>query len=299
MAIHVSHIAQLVTSLQISSCYRRSPSRTGFVNQHSVWLTASTLVAIARIGRYLPILWGGALRKSHSQNNPLKAPTEEQFDATEIIAGFPLPSIQRALANVCMLESKDSVQNVAEGLRCPSRQAARVLEELERRGFVVKSNKRAHWDLTQRGKALAFYWKPPGRLHPAIEREDADIACMESFGSATCFVLRPTSDNEDVFEEAMLDVGVNLQYENERVIEVNLMLPHNYDEPEGGATIESSFYINIAEAKAVVSGLQDAVSRAEKELARRAAKGERRAQKSVPRKQGGGDTASRKKSQRR
>ena len=73
----------------------------------------------------------------------------------------------------------------------------------------------------------------------------------------------------------MLDVGVNLQYDNERLIEVNVVLPHDYEEPEGNATIESSAYVNVTETKVLISGLQDAFTRAEKELARRASNSER------------------------
>ena len=214
----------------------------------------------------------------------MKTPTEEQFDATEMIAGFPLPSIQRALAYVGMLDSRDDIKNVSDGLRCPAHQALRVLEELERRGFVTKLKKAKHWDLTQRGRALAYYWKPPRKLHPAIEREDTDIACIESFGSTPCFILRGTPDNEDVFEDAFLDVGVNVQYENERLIEINVVLPHDYEEPESNAAIESTVYIGIAEAKVILAGLQTAITRAEKELARRAAKNERNEKKPARRK---------------
>jgi hypothetical protein len=191
-----------------------------------------------------------------------------------MVAGFPLASIQRALAYVGMLESMDDIKNVSEGLRCPPHQALRVLEELERRGYVTKLKKAKYWDLTERGRSLAYYWKPPRKLHPAIEREDSDIACMEAFGTVQCFILRPTSDDEDVFEDAVLDVGVNLQYDNERLIELNVVLPHDYEEPEGNATIESSAYVSVAEAKVLISGLQDSVTRAERELARRASKSE-------------------------
>jgi hypothetical protein len=87
-----------------------------------------------------------------------------------------------------------------------------------------------------------------------------------------------------VFEDAFLDVGVNVQYENERLVEINVVLPHDYEEPESNATIESTVYIGVAEARVILTGLQTAITRAEKELARRAAKSERNEKKPARRK---------------
>ncbi len=221
----------------------------------------------------------GTSRRSDAQHNSAPTLTPEQFDATETIAGFSLVSIKRALSHVGLMDDRDDIKSVSDSLHCPEQQALRVLEELEKRGYVEKSAKRKQWNTTRRGWSLVIEWHPPRRFQPALEREDKDRVTLECFDLVPCFLLRPTPDGEQVFEEAMLDVGINPTYDNERLIELNVMQPDDYDDPYGGALIETSAYVDIAGAKQLIADLQLAVAGATKELARRTAACERKAKR--------------------
>jgi hypothetical protein len=196
---------------------------------------------------------------------------QPEFDASEIIAGFPLTEVKRALAWVGVMPDRDDIENVQDALNCPPHQAERLLEALENRGFVVKTAKDRQWDTTQLGHQLTLYWKPPRRMHPAIEREEESGIHSEGFESVPCFVYRSSSDDGVSFEECEIDVGLCVQFENDRVIEINVVQPDFYDDRNGSSTIEQSVYIGIDDARKLAKGLETAIERADRELARRKA----------------------------
>jgi hypothetical protein len=196
--------------------------------------------------------------------------TEDDFDANERVAGFSLVSIKRALGWIGIMDDRDDIKSVVEALKCPPRQALRVLEELERRELITKTAKRNQWQTTPKGHRLAFYWLPPRRFIPAIERASRPVSGM-GFDSVRCGILRSTADGADMFEEAEIDPAMSVEHEGQRLVEINVTQPHDYDEPHGGARIELSLYLSPAEAKAFVGGLQQAIEAADKETARRAA----------------------------
>jgi hypothetical protein len=195
---------------------------------------------------------------------------KSDFDASEIIAGFPLPSIKRAIAWVGIMDDRDDIKNVADALGCQRPQAERVLEALERRGLVVKSAKKRQWDTTALGWQLRFQWQPPRRIEPVIDRDEETDAINEGFGTVPCSILRSKADDDVAFEEADLDVGVFIEYESPRVIEISISQPDYYDYREESSTIETSVYIGVEEAKRFAEALQSAIARAEAEMVRRA-----------------------------
>ncbi len=199
--------------------------------------------------------------------------TEENFDANERIAGFSLARIKKALSWVGVLDERNDVDNVAQALHCPIGQALRVLDELERREFVTKAKKRNQWATTLKGRQLAFHWQPPRRYSPAIDRNSRAI--NECFDSVRCGILR-TVDREDMFEEAEVTASVNVEYEGERLVEINLCQPDDYDDEAGGSNIVSSIYLAPTDAKIFVIGLQKAIKKAELIVARSAAAKTRR-----------------------
>ena len=194
------------------------------------------------------------------------------FDPAETIAGFPLLSIKRALGWVGIMDDRDDVARVAEALTCPRSQAERVLAALERRGMVTPTAVKTQWKTTKLGWQLAMHWKPPPRIEPAIalENDDDSEAINEVFDDVPCSILRTTPDEEDTFEEARLEVGVLVEYASPRVIEISVSIPDDYDHPHSSATIESSVYIGIDDAKRFAMALQTAIGRADAEIARRA-----------------------------
>ena|SRR5450432_2988929 len=97
-----------------------------------------------------------------------------EFHADERIAGLYLVAIKKALGWVGIMEDRDDVANVSEPLGCGPRQALRVLEELERRGFVTKMPKRNQWKTTEKGHRLAHRWVPPRRFRPAVATREYD-----------------------------------------------------------------------------------------------------------------------------
>jgi hypothetical protein len=196
---------------------------------------------------------------------------KEEFTASEVVAGFPLVSIKRALSHVGLMDDRDDIKIVAEALRCPRGQAEGVLDTLERRGFVTKAGKKNKWDMTPLGNRLRFHWKPPRRIEPVIERDEDSAAINEGFESVWCSILRADSNDSITFEEGQFEVGVFVDYESDRVIELSVVQPDFYDDPESSSTIETSVYLDVAEAKKLAHGLQAAIERAEAEIARRAA----------------------------
>jgi len=199
-----------------------------------------------------------------------------EFDPGEVIAGFPLVGIKRALTWVGVMEDRDDIKNVAKALGCPLGQAERVLEALERRGFVTKAPKKRQWETTPLGNRLHFEWKPPRRIQPAIEREDEGDANNEIFESVPCLILRPASDEGAALEECDIEVGLFVEYETDRVIEISVTQPDDYDHRDHSSTIESSVYLGVSDAKRFAAALQTAIGRAEAELARRATEKPRR-----------------------
>lgn len=200
---------------------------------------------------------------------------DEEFDGNDRVLGFSLVSIKRALGWVGIMDDRDDVRSVSQALKCPEQQAIRVLEELERRGFVAKTEKRRQWTTTPKGHRLAFFWLPPRRFSPAIERETS--RCGEGFPPSRCGILRSTEDGADMFEEAEIDPTLSVQYEGDRLVEINVTQPHDYDDDEaGGASIELSVYLTAAEAKALAASLQQAITAAEREAARRVVEDARR-----------------------
>lgn len=206
----------------------------------------------------------------------LREKAAEEFNANELIAGFPLPSIQRAMVHIGIMDDRDDVKTVAGTLKCPENQAVRVLEELERRGLVTKTKKRKQWDKTEHGHRLAYYWQAPRKLVPAIERGDASEVTNMGFESVPCSIHRATPDEEVALEEAMLDVGTFKEYDNERLVEINVLQPNDYAEPDSGGHIELSVYLSVEHARQFMRGLEQAIAEAERELARRAAREKRR-----------------------
>ncbi len=194
---------------------------------------------------------------------------QKEFDAGEVIAGFPLASIKRALTWVGVMEDRDDIKNVASALRCPPGQAERVLDALERRGLVSKAARKRQWETTPLGHRLKYYWQPPRKLEPAIEREAERGASNQVFETVPCSILRTSSDEGAAFEEADIEIGVFVEYETERLIEISLSQPDEYDHRDGSSTIERSAYVGVAEAKKLATALQKSIEHAERELIRR------------------------------
>jgi hypothetical protein len=175
------------------------------------------------------------------------ADKESEFDANERVAGFPLAGIQRALGWVGIMDDRDDIKCVAEALHCPPSQAARVLDELEKRGFVTRAGMKNQWKHTEKGWRLAHAWQSSRRLIPAIESPSTGTNLI--LESVPCSILRTTEDNADVFEEARVSVGVHVEYEGERLIEIAVEQPNDYDEPDGGALIDRTLYVTAGDAK--------------------------------------------------
>src|SRR5579859_3638391 len=192
------------------------------------------------------------------------------FDPAETIAGFPLKSIRRALGSIGIMDG-DHVAHVAKTLSCPRSQAERVLAAAERRGLVTPTGVKDQWKTTDLGWELAMHWKPPPRIEPAIalDGDDDPKAINEVFDEVPCSLLRTTPDDDDAFEESTLQVGVFVEYASPRVIEISVSIPDDYDYPDESATIESSVYIGVEDAKRLMKALQTSVERAEQEIARR------------------------------
>jgi hypothetical protein len=197
----------------------------------------------------------------------------KEFDATEVVAGFPLPSIRHALQWVGVMDDRDDIKTVAEALKCPNSQAERVLENLEERGFVAKGTRKRQWEQTPLGWRLSHEWQPPRRIHPVIVRDDDDDddddVINRGFDTVPCFILRSNGD-DDTFEEADLDVGVWVQYESDKVVELNISQPYDY-EHRNSSRIEWSVYLGVADAKQFAKALLEAIEHGEKEIARRVA----------------------------
>jgi ribosomal protein S19E (S16A) len=197
----------------------------------------------------------------------------EEFDANDRILGFSLLSIKRALQWVGMMEDRDDIDYVAEALGCPEQQALRVLEELEHRGLVTKAQKKRQWVTTPKGHRLALYWHPPRVLRPAIEYEAGPGSINEQFEAVPCSIWRHTPDEEEMFEEGEIDVGVHVDYDTDRLIEINISQIDEYQgESNGSSVCERSVYISATDARTLLEGLQKAIAGAEEESARRVAR---------------------------
>ena len=197
---------------------------------------------------------------------------DSTFDPAETVAGFPLKTIRRALGWMgIMHKAGDHVAHVAKTLSCPRSQAERVLAAAERRGLVTPTGVKNQWKTTDLGWELVMRWKPPPRIEPAISLDGNDDpkAINEVFDEVPCSILRTTPDDDDAFEEAMLQVGVFVDYASPRVIEISVSIPDDWDYPDDSASIESSVYVGIDEAKRLVKALQTTIGRAEEEIARR------------------------------
>jgi hypothetical protein len=150
--------------------------------------------------------------------------------------------------------------------------AVRVLEELERRGLVTRTAKRKQWKTTEQGHRLAFYWHPPRRFTPIIERQSRGREINEGFAEVPCGIRRASSDEGEMFEEAELNVGVFVDYEGERLVEIAVLQPDEYQGDSAGSGLEDlAVYLSPEDAKKFAEGLQKAVERAEAEVARRRA----------------------------
>jgi hypothetical protein len=197
-------------------------------------------------------------------------PKAEEFDPDERICGFSMLSIKRAMQLIGIMEDRDDVDHVADSLCCPPQQALRVLEELEQRGLVTKAQKKRQWDTTQKGHRLALHWHPPRVLRPAIEYEAGAGSINEQFKAVPCSIWRYTPDDDEMFEEGEIDVGVHVDYDHDRLIEINISQIDEYQgESNGAALCERSVYISPADARSFLSGLQEAIERAGKEAALR------------------------------
>ena len=204
----------------------------------------------------------------------------EEFDANERIAGFSMLSIKRAMQLIGIMEDRDDIDHVAQSLGCPPQQALRVLEELEHRGLVTKAQKKRQWDTTQKGHRLAMYWHPPRVLRPAIEYESGPGSINEQFKAVPCSIWRYTPDEDEMFEEGEIDVGVHVDYDHDRLIEINISQIDEYQgESNGAAVCERSVYLSPADAKSFLAGLQEAIDRAEKEAVLRVTEKARRAKR--------------------
>jgi len=195
-----------------------------------------------------------------------------QFDPAETIAGFPLKSIRRALGWMGLMGKEgDNVERVAKALSCPLSQAEHVLAAAERRGLVTPTGVKNHWKTTDLGWNLVMRWKPPPRIEPAIslDGDDDPKAINEVFDEVPCSLLRTTPDDDDAFEEAKLEVGVFVEYASPRVIEISVSIPDDWDYPDDSASIESSVYVGVEDAKRFMKALQTSIERAEKGIARR------------------------------
>jgi predicted transcriptional regulator len=201
----------------------------------------------------------------------LSAMEEKDFDANERIAGFSLLSVKKAIQLLAMSEDGDDVKHVSTALKCGRDQAQRVLEKLEERGLVEKTSKRSRWKTTALGVKLAFHWHPPRTFRPAIRYGNEAFVVSEHFASTECSIWRCSPDEEAMFEEAELHVAMNPEYEGERLIEVEVVQPDEYQgEIGGGGESALALHISPTAARTMATGLLNAAERAEHEVERRA-----------------------------
>jgi len=188
------------------------------------------------------------------------------------LAGFSMVSIKRALLQVGIMDDRNDIQSVARTLECPRGQATRVLEELERSGLVTKTSKKKQWETTPKGHKLAFYWHPPRKFTPAIDRESDRGDINEGFAAVPCGIWRSSDDQEEMFEEAELNVSANSDYEGERLDEISVLQPDEYQGENAGSSTEAlAVYLSPGDAREFANGVLKAVERAEAEVARRRA----------------------------
>lgn len=204
-----------------------------------------------------------------------------EIDPNERIGGFALPKVQRALGLVGLLDDRDDIKTVADTLQCPRGQAHGVLEALERKGFVKPTAKKNQWEKTREGTIFAWQWKAPRQLTPAIEREHPTGQGNQGFESVCCSIWRSDPDDTVMFEEGVADATCWVDYEGDRLVELSVTQPSDPESPFEGGTIECSIYLSPAEARKLISGMQEAIAAAEKEIALRAKADARRAERAA------------------
>lgn len=192
---------------------------------------------------------------------------QQEFDANEVIGGFPLPQIRRAVSQVGLhiFNERDDVTAVAAELGCPRHQARRVLVALEKHGFVVSTTTPERWEKTTKDYRLAWEWRPPRKFTPIIDR-GSEPRCGQGFESIPCGIVRTLGDEETVLEEAALDVVIHRQYDGDRMIELSVMQPDDLEDLSGSAFEAIVTYITPRDAKRLMKTLQDAIFAAELEL---------------------------------
>jgi hypothetical protein len=121
---------------------------------------------------------------------------------------------------------------------------------------------------------------PPRKFTPAIERPDEPGVHNWGFADVPCSIWRFTSDEEEMFEEPDIDVGFHVDYEGDRLIEINVNQRDEYQgERAPGGETALSVYISAADAKMFAAGLQKAIDMAEVETLRRTEKKARQAKR--------------------
>jgi DNA-binding MarR family transcriptional regulator len=188
------------------------------------------------------------------------------IDPTERIAGFPLVDIKRAISFVGFDESND-VGQVADSLKVSLGQALKVVDELERRGYVNKLEKPGKLEKTPKGVELAYRWSPPPTYTPIVWREHEEGVCNEVFGDARCSLLRHV-DKTDVFEEARLEAGAFVDHEGDRLVEISVSIPET-DVDNTSSHMELSVYVSPDEARQFMKLLRQSIAAAEREIQRR------------------------------
>jgi hypothetical protein len=213
---------------------------------------------------------------------------QKDFDANERIAGFSLLSVKRAIQFLGMNEDQSDAKHVSTVLGCGLAQARQVLERLEQRGLIEKTSKRNRWKTTPLGNELSFSWQPPRTFRPAIRHGTEAFVVSEHCADVPCWIWRCSPDEEAMFEEAELHVAMNPEYEGERLIEVEVVQPDEYQgESGGGGESALAVHVSPGDARALAAGLLKAAERAEHELVQRAKKRATRQGRKKPRRAGG------------
>jgi hypothetical protein len=133
---------------------------------------------------------------------------------------------------------------------------------------------------------------PPAEVYPG-DRARADRGDLnEGFANVPCAIWRSDDDGGEMFEEAELNVSINSDYEGDRLVEISVLQPDDYQGESGGSSTEAiAVYLSAGNARAFANGLLKAVERAEAEGVRKRTKGARRVTRSEktnrPRSHGG------------
>ena len=121
---------------------------------HTSWYSSARVTVFAMPAEFRTDVLPGERRCYRSARG------KPEFNAYEVIAGFPLLAIRRAISWVGVMDDRDDIKTVAESLGCPYPQAERVLEALERRGFVSRTKVPRQWENTEFARQLR-HWQPP------------------------------------------------------------------------------------------------------------------------------------------